>query len=131
MTGKWVNSDQNGNFLWTNIGILNELKTKAGAERVRLGGGPEGGLALQTPPIWIKRLSKQDADLSLVNRAFLMLHFVAGSVVKVHVFASRSQTGEFKWLEKMCVNKNKKRVCAQCKHFITSAKGGYKSLKRY
>lgn len=110
MTGKWVNSDQNGNFLRTNIGILNELKTKAGAERVRLGGGPEGGLALQTPPIWIKRLSKQDADLSLVNQAFLMLHFVAGSVVKVHVFASRSQTGEFKWLEKMCVNKNKKRA---------------------
>lgn len=39
-----------------------------------------------------------------------MLHYVTGSVMKVHVFASRAQPGEFKWLEKMCLNKNRKRV---------------------
>lgn len=29
-------------------------KEGGGAERVKLGGNPEGGLVLQTPPIWIK-----------------------------------------------------------------------------
>ena len=32
--------------------------------RVVLGGGLEGGLALQTPPVWFKRPSEPDSDLS-------------------------------------------------------------------
>lgn len=43
-------------------------------QRVGPGGGPEGGLALQTPPVWFKRPSEPGSDLSWLNQPFVLLH---------------------------------------------------------
>lgn len=45
----------------------------------------------------------------------------------LHRVQKHVQPGEIKWLEKMCLNKNRKRVhvCARCMYFVNDAKGGY------
>lgn len=80
-------------------------------QRVGLGGGLEGGLALQTPPVWFKRPSEPGSDLSLLNQSFVLLHCAVclarpkepPTCVCVKIACS---VGRSRWFIRQCPNKN-------------------------